>query len=154
MSSIREPSEKLLEFMSPYPDHVQNKALCLRELVLNEAPNSFELIYDSYNTLSTAFSFTDDLNHAFCHIALYSKHVNLGFNYGSELEDPKELLNGSGKQIRHLKIKKDDDLEAPHIKNFIEKAINHINLRFPDVDPSSDGKAIVKSFSDNKRRPN
>ncbi|NGP89375.1 DUF1801 domain-containing protein [Fodinibius halophilus] len=149
----KRPSEKLLEFMTPYPNHVQNKALGLRALVLRQAPNSFELIYDSYNALSTAFSFTSDLGNAFCHIALYSKHLNLGFNHGTALEDPDNLLNGSGKRTRHLKIKKDKDLETPYVQSFIEKAIAHINKRFPDVEPSSDAKVIVKSVFDNKRRP-
>lgn len=140
--------------MSDYPDHVRNKALRLREIILENAPNSFELIYDSYNALSTAFSFSDNLNEAFCHIALYNKHVNLGFNYGSELENPNRILMGSGKHIRHLKIMKARDLEASHVKIFINKAIHHINQKFPNVEKSSDAKAIVKSVSDNKRRAN
>lgn len=154
MSSERAPDERLLKFMSVYPGHVQDKALRLRENVLKEAPNAFELIYDSYNALSTAFSFTDDLKEAFCHIALYSKHVNLGFNYGSELEDTNSLLIGSGKHIRHLKIKNTEDLESPHIQKFIEKAIEHINQKFPEAGQATNAKAIVKTVSDNKVRPN
>lgn len=123
MPIVREPGNELKKFMNVYPNHVQNKALALREIILEEAPNSFELIYDTYNALSTAFSFTDQLNEAFCHIALYSNYVNLGFNYGSELADPNKLLNGSGKHIRHLKIKKTEDIEASQVRKFIKKQL-------------------------------
>ena len=34
-----------------------------------------------------------------------SKHVNFGFNYGTELPDPKDLLEGTGKLFRHIKIR-------------------------------------------------
>lgn len=139
--------------MQAYPDPVSERALELRDLVLKEAPKAFELIYDSYNALSTAYSFTDQLNKAFCHIALYSDHVNLGFNYGAELADPKSLLKGSGRLIRHLKIKNSDDIEAPDVRNFIKKAISHNRDKFPDADQSTGPQAIVKSISENKRRP-
>lgn len=32
-------------------------------------------------------------------------HVNLGFNYGAELPDSDNLLEGTGKLFRHIKIK-------------------------------------------------
>ncbi len=30
----------------------------------------------------------------FCYLAIHKAHVNLGFNYGAELPDPDELLQG------------------------------------------------------------
>lgn len=153
MPSIREPDKKLLDLMSPYSKEIQNIALDLRELVLENAPNSYELIYDSYNALSTAFSLSKDLKKAFCHIALYRKHVNLGFNYGSDLDDPENLLLGSGKHIRHLKIANVDDVNDPHITDFITKSIDYIRCKFPNEEDMADGRAIIKSASSNKRRP-
>lgn len=153
MSSIREPSEDLCQCMNAYPEHVQTKALALRKMILQEAPSSFELIYDSYNALSVAYSYTNNLREAFCHIALYGNHVNLGFNYGTELDDPAGRLSGSGKRIRHIKIQKIEELEAPFINTFIQKAIDHIEKKYPAVEKSPQPKAIVKSVSDRKRRP-
>ncbi len=47
----------------------------------------------------------------FCWLMPASKHVNLGFNYGTELPDPYRLLEGTGKLFRHIKIKSVQQLE-------------------------------------------
>lgn len=38
-----------------------------------------------------------------CYLASYSDHVNLGFYRGAELPDPRKLLEGTGKALRHVK---------------------------------------------------
>jgi len=48
------------------------------------------------------FSFTGKQGLGFIHIATYANHVNIGFDRGTELEDPDELLRGTGKLIRHI----------------------------------------------------
>jgi hypothetical protein len=40
----------------------------------------------------------------FCYIAFHHDPINLGFNYGAELPDPKGLLKGPGKLLRHIKV--------------------------------------------------
>jgi hypothetical protein len=39
-----------------------------------------------------------------CYIAVYRTHINLGFYHGALLPDPKQLLEGTGKGLRHVKI--------------------------------------------------
>jgi len=66
----------------------------------------------------------------FCYIAPYEKHVNLGFNYGADLDDPHELLEGGGKLLRHIKIRSLDELDNPAIRKLIEDASKHLpNLK-------------------------
>ena len=52
-------------------------------------------------------------------------HVNLMFNRGAELADPDGRLEGSGKIIRHLKVRVPEDLKQPHLRKFIRAAIKH-----------------------------
>ena len=61
----------------------------------------------------------------FCSIAVHRDHVNLGVNDGSELPDPKHLLEGPGKLIRHTKIAVPDDLDRPAHRRLIEAASAH-----------------------------
>ena len=42
---------------------------------------------------------------AFGYVGVFSAHVNVGFFYGAELDDPAGLLQGSGKRMRHVKLK-------------------------------------------------
>ena len=61
----------------------------------------------------------------FCYIAVHKDHVNLGFNYGSELPDPEHLLEGPGKLLRHTKIGKPEDPSRPGLRALIEAATTH-----------------------------
>lgn len=51
----------------------------------------------------------------FCYIATASHHVNLGFRCGASLPDPKHVLEGQGKRMRHIKFRSEADL-APFRK--------------------------------------
>ncbi len=61
----------------------------------------------------------------FCYLAIHKAHVNLGFNYGSELPDPEGLLQGSGKLLRHTKINTPEDLSNPALRQLLEVASTH-----------------------------
>lgn len=54
-------------------------------MVLQEAPTASEIVYDADDAVAPAFTFTGRFKEAFCHVAVYTGHVNLGFNLGSEL---------------------------------------------------------------------
>jgi hypothetical protein len=69
----------------------------------------------------------------FCHITFHTNHVNLGFNYGSELPDPEGLLQGTGKLLRHVKITSPEDLSKPALRQLLDAASTH---RMP-AEPSS-----------------
>ena len=118
----RPPSDQLLEFLAPYDLRLGQLALALRDIVLNEAPEANETLFRGY-ALSFAYSFTNRWSQGFCHIVVYRNHVNLGFNKGAALDDPKGLLEGSGKIIRHLRIVSGDGLKQRHILRFLRSAI-------------------------------
>jgi len=118
------PSDQLLAYLAEYDLRVGELALALREVVLNEAPDANETVFRGY-VVSTAYSFTGKWTEGFCHIAVYPRHINLGFNRGAELADPEGLLIGSGKIIRHLKVAEPKDLKKPHLRRFIRAAIKH-----------------------------
>jgi hypothetical protein len=123
------PSDQLLAYLAEYDLRVGELALALREVVLNEAPEANETVFRGY-VVSTGYSFTSKWTEGFCHIAVYPRHVNLGFNRGAELADPKGLLIGSGKIIRHLKVAEPDDLKKPHLRRFIRAAIKHSQIDY------------------------
>ena len=119
----RPPDNRLLKFLEAYDPAIGSIALALRQMVLEEAPDAPEMIYDAYNAVAFGFSFTGRLKEAFIHIASYAKHVNLGFNYGATLDDPHGALMGSGKQVRHIRISSAADLGRPYLQEYICAAI-------------------------------
>jgi hypothetical protein len=50
------------------------------------------------------------------------KHVTFGFLRGTSLPDPAGLLEGTGKNLRHVKVKSLDDLRNPALRKLIEAA--------------------------------
>ena len=125
---VKPPGRELLGYLASYDPHVSRLALAVREVVLEEAPEAIESISKGY-AVSIGFSFTGKpLKDGFCHIATYSSYVNLGFNRGALLPDPNELLAGTGKLIRHITIRSENDLHRPFVRRFLQAAIEQVGL--------------------------
>src|SRR5215510_6438378 len=114
---MRQAPEELLEFLAAFAPGISKLFLAARRTVLMAAPEANELVYDAYNAVTSAYTFSGRLKEAFCHVAAYSSHVNLGFNRGAELTDPTGSLLGSGAKIRHVRIITASDLRAPAIRS-------------------------------------
>ena len=59
---------------------------------------------------------------AFCYVNVFTAHVNVGFFLGAELSDPGRLLEGTGKFMRHVKLRPECDLDAAALRTLIETA--------------------------------
>lgn len=97
----------------------------LRQYLFELCPESNELLYHTH-ALTAVFSWSEKLSDAFCHIPIYDNHLNLGFNEGTLLTDPQGLLQGTGKLIRHLPIKKTEDYRKGAVQKLIEEAIHRV----------------------------
>ncbi len=149
----RKPLSDLLKFLKPFDKKVQTIALKLREFVLNIFPDTNELIYDNYNALAIGYSLSDKQKEMFCHIAVYNKYVNIGFDHGVDLDDPKQILKGTGNRIRHLTVTDFDTFQKSYAKNLLKQAHK---LTLDTLDKKIQiitGQSIVKSISANKKRP-
>src|SRR5712691_13313367 len=113
------PPPELIKFLKPYDRAIQDLALSLRSLVLEEMAPCHENIYDAYSAVAIGYGWSDRLRDGVFHIAVYTNHVNLGFNYGATLDDPDGILEGSGKQIRHVSVRTPADLARPEIRKYV-----------------------------------
>jgi hypothetical protein len=124
---VKPPDRALLGYLASYAPHVSRLALAVRELVLEEAPEAIESISNGY-AVAIGFSFTGKpLKDGFCHIATYSCYVNLGFNRGALLPDLNGVLAGTGKLIRHITIRNENDLNRPFVRRYLQAAIEQVN---------------------------
>ncbi len=144
------PPQPLLTFLEPYDRSIQDLALAVRAAVLKELAPCCENIYDAYNAVAIGYGPTDRLRDGIIHIAVYAKHVNIGFNRGAELDDPDHILKGSGARIRHITIKTPGDLKRPAIRDYLRRARSLSNVAPPK------GKSVtstVKAIYPTRRRP-
>lgn len=96
----------------------------LRNFLLELFPEANELVYHTH-ALTAVFSTSEKLSDAFCHIPIYTDHLNLGFNKGTLLNDPDQLLTGTGKWIRHIPVEKPTDFRNKQVKRLILQAIDY-----------------------------
>jgi Domain of unknown function (DU1801) len=147
------PPAELIGFLRPYDRAVQELALGLRELVLEEMAPCHENIYDAYSAVAIGYGPSDRLKDCICHIAVYEKHVNLGFNRGTTLDDPQGVLKGTGKWTRHITLKSLSDLERPEIAALLRRAREQAPA-VKDTKLKPGGViSVVKAIYPKKRRP-
>jgi hypothetical protein len=65
----------------------------------------------------------------FGYVNVFRAHVNVGFFFGAELEDPEGLLEGSGRRMRHVKVRPGDDLRVAALSALIDAAYADIKSR-------------------------
>ena len=65
----------------------------------------------------------------FGYVNSFKSHVNVGFFYGAALEDPTGLLEGSGKRMRHVKLKPGPELNNAALRDLIDAAYSDIRAR-------------------------
>ena len=58
----------------------------------------------------------------FCYIGPQKSWVNLGFYRGVDLPDPEGLLEGTGKGLRHVKVKKAEDIHTDTLQQLVKDA--------------------------------
>ena len=111
-------------------------------------PSCDALIYDNFQALAVGFSPNGKTKAAFVSVALYPRWVNLFFLQGAGLPDPEGLLTGSGSIVRHLRLARAEELDAPTIRSLLALAEAAAQ---PPLDPARTGQLVIKSVSANQR---
>ncbi|TLZ65357.1 MAG: DUF1801 domain-containing protein [Methanobacteriota archaeon] len=87
----------------------------LRETVRESAPDLREEIVMGIPTYS--------LQGFVCYIAPYTRHVNLGFHRGALFPNPPSILEGTGKGLRHVKVRTAAEAQSPLIRALVRTAV-------------------------------
>src|SRR6204780_4073252 len=65
----------------------------------------------------------------FAYVNVFTSHVNVGFFHGAALPDPAGLLQGSGKFMRHVKLRPGTVTNAAALSRLISAAYADIKAR-------------------------
>lgn len=66
---------------------------------------------------------------AFAYVNGFKAHVNVGFFRGAGLRDPSGLLEGTGKFMRHVKLRPDSELDAAALSQLVNAAYADMRAR-------------------------
>jgi hypothetical protein len=65
----------------------------------------------------------------FGYVNVFTSHVNVGFFHGAALPDPARLLQGTGKFMRHVKLRPGTTINATALSRLINVAYSNIKVR-------------------------
>jgi hypothetical protein len=126
------PPAELAQMLRRYDPDVQSAALALRTAVLAEIGPCHEAIYSIKKWISLMYSTTEKrMKDNICLIVVYRDHVSLLFPRGVDLKDPRGLLEGTGKAMRHVKMRSAVDVDRPGVRALIAQAKKRPDLGSP-----------------------
>ena len=113
--------EKILESLSPEKKELTEQ---LRSIVKKVLPEIEETV--KWGNITYLLN-----GENLAWIIVYDEHVDLGFFRGTELNS--KLLEGTGKNLRHIKIKNKNELNEAEITRLLEKAAELEKTQEPEL---------------------
>ena len=81
-----------------------------------------ELLHDGHPTVLVQDA-------PFAYVNAFKAHVNVGFFRGAELDDPAGLLEGSGRFMRHVKLRPQQEVDSTALERLIDASCADIRAR-------------------------
>ena len=145
-------SAQISEFLAKYTPETAAQLQSARKQLTEYFPRGFELVYDNYNALVFGISSSERASDAIVSLAGYPKWVTLFFLQGKTLNDPTHILEGSGSQVRSVRLQPLAKLQEPAVRALIIAAKAAASSALDTSPPFS---TIIKSVSakQRERRP-
>ena len=122
------PNTDVTAFLDRCPRKVQQLMTTMRRLIRKTVPDVSEAVYAGWNLIGYRVA-EGAKSHFFCFLTPGPDHIRVGFEYGALLADPRHLLSGRGKRVRHVVISKSSDIDPEHLGMLIAEAalvaVNH-----------------------------
>lgn len=112
------------EMIAGSPESIRELARAARTLIYDVLPSTVEVVWPHQRTAGYGTG-PKKMTEQFCWLAPQSKHLVFGFYYGTELPDPTGLLEGTGRLMRHVKVRTADVLADPALRALVVVATTH-----------------------------
>lgn len=117
--SNEENSKIISEILRPHPEEILEIVQELRVMIKESFPDWEERGYPVWK----AIGFRDPIQGYVCGLFPFLDRVDLVFEWGVLLKDPKKKLLGQGKQIRYLRYHSRSEIVSKLILDFLKKSI-------------------------------
>jgi hypothetical protein len=87
--------------------------------IRTRGPDVRELLHDGCPTACIGDA-------AFAYVNAFSAHANIGFFHGAKLPDPGGLLEGTGKRMRHVKLRFGAEVDQEALADLIDHAYENL----------------------------
>jgi hypothetical protein len=110
------------DWFTPSPSGLRSLAHRWFEEMRSCGPDVVELLHDGHPTACVEDA-------AFGYVNAFSAHVNVGFFHGATLPDPAGLLEGTGRFMRHVKVRPGVPLDEAALRVLILAAYVDIQAK-------------------------
>lgn len=114
------------DFFAGYPHEIKEDAVLVRELILSMFAHAEEIIDTSARIIG--YNLGPGYKNTLCTIIPSQKSLKLGFNYGSLINDPECMLEGSGKVHKYAVIR-DFYAQQAYLRYLLSEAFKLWKLR-------------------------
>ncbi|MGH7487089.1 MAG: DUF1801 domain-containing protein [bacterium] len=102
--AANETHGKLEDILLDAKPELRRLAESLRHLIASLHESFVEVVWPRQKIASYGVGPKKMTEH-YAYIGVQGSHVNLGFYHGASLPDPEGLLEGTGKELRHVKVR-------------------------------------------------
>lgn len=110
------------QVVSRAPKALQSVLLSLRELILSVHPTATIIAWPKQRIISFGLGPRKMTDH-YVYVATYAKHVNLGVYYGAHLAGSGVVLEGTGTNLRHVKVRTDAAAKQASLRTLVRLAL-------------------------------
>jgi hypothetical protein len=136
------------QFLAKYSPEIAAQLRAARRQLSTHFPRGYELVYDNYNALVFGYGPSERASDAFLSVAGYPRWITLFFLRGVTLPDPDSRLQGSGSQVRSIRLKPLSVLSEAPVQALIRVVIDGAADKLAAAPPL---KTIIKSVSAKQR---
>ena len=111
------------EALSGSSSQVEEIARRLKDLIIDVYPDVVEVPWPKQRIIGYGVG-PKKMSEHFCYIGVHREHVNLGFYFGADLPDPKGLLEGTGKKLRHIKVREVEEIVQPALHALLQTSLD------------------------------
>jgi hypothetical protein len=149
---VTNPETQVAGYFAQYEPAIARLGKALRAKLRARLPGLSEIVYvyETRNALVISYSPTEHGYQGLFSLGLYPREVKLFFGQGALLSksDPKKLLQGSGKTVRHVVMGSVADFDREEVQALMAAALKLANVR---LDPSAEGAMIIKADEQKQR---
>jgi hypothetical protein len=149
---VTTPEAQVESYFAKYEPAMAKLGKALRARLRDRLPGLLELVYvyERQGSLVISYSPTETGSAGVCALAVYPRRVDLCFTGGDRLSkaDPKGLLQGQGKMVRHVAMHSMADFERPEIEVLMAAALELAKVR---LDPNAKGSVVIKAEAQKQR---
>ncbi|MCS6935093.1 MAG: DUF1801 domain-containing protein [Chitinophagales bacterium] len=121
MSVIAATEKEIKEFFEAYTPPVSDICLALLKVIIPMVNPPVKMWIDHADEM-VSIGTEKTMKGEICYIKPLKDSVNLGFFHGAKLHDPDNLLQGTGKMLRHIKFRREPDVYQQAVKSLLEAA--------------------------------